>query len=45
MKVTMNLPQEYVDKLKMEASATGLKMSDIVRRGIDAYLKNKEQKP
>ena len=33
----LNLPEKYVEKLKAKSKETGLSMSDIVRRAIDAY--------
>ena len=43
MNQTISLPNNYTEKLKTEKKATGQTMSEIVRRALDLYFKEKER--
>jgi len=43
MRQTISLPKNYTDKLKSEKKATGQTMSDIIRRALDSYFREKER--
>jgi Arc/MetJ-type ribon-helix-helix transcriptional regulator len=40
-RVNYHLPEQVIAKLKEEAERTGLSISEIIRRAIDAYLERK----
>jgi len=42
MNQTISLPKNYTDKLKKEKKETGQTMSEIIRRAIDLYFKEKD---
>lgn len=42
MKQTINLPPVYTKQLRDEKKATGLNMSEIIRRGLDLYFNRKK---
>jgi predicted DNA-binding protein len=42
MNQTISLPKNYTDKLKKEKTETGKTMSEIVRRALDLYFRDKE---
>jgi hypothetical protein len=44
VKVTLNLPEELVNRLKEESSKTNISMTEAIRRGIevDLFLKKEE---
>jgi hypothetical protein len=37
-------PQEYLDRLAAEAKRTGMPMSEILRRALDEWLREREKK-
>jgi predicted DNA-binding protein len=41
MNLTLSMPKQYLDKLRLEAKATGMTYSEIVRRALDHYLERK----
>ena len=43
MNQTISLPNNYTEKLKKEKHDTGQTMSEIIRRAIDLYFKEKER--
>jgi hypothetical protein len=43
MRQTISLPPIYTKKLKTEKKATGQNMSEIIRRALDLYFKEKER--
>lgn len=43
MNQTISLPNNYTDKLKAEKKSTGQTMSEIIRRALDLYFKEKER--
>lgn len=42
MNQTISLPLPYTEKLKKEKKSTGQTMSEIIRRALDLYFKEKE---
>lgn len=43
MNQTISLPNNYTAKLKAEKNSTGQTMSEIIRRALDLYFKEKER--
>lgn len=43
MNQTISLPRNYVDKLGKEKTVTGQSKSEIIRRALDLYFKEKER--
>jgi len=39
MNVTLSMPKQFVDRLKLDTNKTGLTASEIVRRALDQYWK------
>jgi len=42
MKRTFSIPTLYIERLLAEKEATGLNLSEILRRAIDVYFKKNE---
>ena len=38
IKVILNLPSDLVDKLKAESVSRNLSMTEVIKRGLEAYL-------
>lgn len=43
MNQTISLPNNYTEKLKKEKKETGQTMSEIIRRALDLYFKERER--
>ena len=43
MNHNVSLPKPYADKLKAERLKTGLTSSELIRRALDLYFKEKER--
>lgn len=42
--ITHHLTEKQIERLKAEAERTGLAVSEIIRRAVDAYLERAEKK-